>query len=174
MCEAALGPDAACLYSLALARAALEAMVMLLPGPQPHIDRLLQSLIKYLDIVPIDADAVHDYSELPSSWLRDVVLAAPGAGRNWRGWMDDRLRVWLFVAELALAPSRKLGAPVLQVNFYRESGLQESTYWAVDRHSTWRRCVVVVRSRQKPVPDWKADEPTLTDIDFYRPDAARR
>ncbi len=172
MCETALGPDAACRYSLALARAALEATVMLVRDSQPHIDRLLQSLIKYLDIVPIDADAVHEYSELPSSWLKDVVLAAPGAGRSWRGWMDDRLRVWLFVAELALPPSRKLGAPVLQVNFYRESGLQESAYWAVDRHSNWRRCVVILR--QRPGAERKPDEPTLTGIDFYRPDAAAR
>jgi hypothetical protein len=174
MCEMALDPDAACPDSLALARAALEATLMRVPDSQPHIDRLLQSLIKYLNIVPIDADAVHNYSELPSPWLKDVVLAAPGAGRSWRGWMDDRLHVWLFVAELALAPSRKLGAPVLEVKFYRENGLQESSYWAVDHQSNWRRCVVVFKSPQKPVSDRKPDEPTLTDIDFYRPDVARR
>jgi hypothetical protein len=145
---------------------------MLLPGPQPHIDRLLQSLIKYLDLVPIDADAVHDYSELPSDWLKEVVLAAPGAGRNWRGWMDNRLRVWLFVAELSLALSRRLGAPVLQVNFYRESGLQERAFWSVDRHSKWRRCLI--RSGPKPPAEWPSEEPTLTGIDFYRPDAASR
>lgn len=172
MCETALGPDAARLDSLALARAALEATVMLVPDSQPHIDRLLRSLIKYLNLVPIEADAVHNYSELPSPWLRDVVLAAPGAGRSWRGWMDDQLRVWLFVAELSLAPSRKLGAPVLQVRFYRESGLQESAYWAVDRDSRWRRCVVIVR--QRPGAGQTSDEPDLTDIDFYRPDAAAR
>jgi len=145
---------------------------MLLPGPQPHIDRLLQSLIKFLDIVPIEADAVHEYSELPSAWLKDIVIAAPGAGRNWRGWMDNGLRVWLFVTELSLPLSRRLGAPVLQVNFYRESGLQERGYWSVDRHSKWRR--VVIRSSKKPGPEVASDEATLNSIDFYRPDAARR
>jgi hypothetical protein len=167
-----LGLDEACLDSLALARATLEASLMLLPGPQPHVDRLLQSLIKCLNVVPIEADAVHDYSELPSPWLKDVVLAAPGAGRNWRGWMDNQLRVWLFVAELAIPLSRKLGAPVLQVNFYRESGLQNSAYWSVDRHSKWHRCVV--RSPRRSEPASTSDEPTLTAIDFYRPDALRR
>jgi hypothetical protein len=147
-------------------------MVMQLPGPQPHIDRLLRSLIKFVDVVPIEADAVHEYSELPSSWLKDVVIAAPGAGRSWRGYMDDRLRVWLFVTELSLPLSRKLGAPVLQVSFYRESGLQERGYWSVDRHSTWRR--VVIRSPKKPGPDQVSDEANLTAIDFYRPDAARK
>lgn len=147
-------------------------MVMLLPEPQPHIDRLLQSLIKFLDIVPIDADAVHEYSELPSPWLKDVVIAAPGAGRNWRGWMDNRLRVWLFVAELSLPLSRRLGAPVLQVSFYRESGLQEKGFWSVDRHSIWRR--VVIKSSKKPGAQSASDEAPLTAIDFYRPDAARR
>ena len=168
----ALGPDEARAYLLALARAALDAMVMQLPGPQPHIDRLLRSLIKFVDVVPIEADTVNEYSELPSSWLKDVVIAAPSAGRTWRGYMDDRLRVWLFVTELSLPLSRKLGAPVLQVSFYRESGLQERGYWSVDRHSTWRR--VVIRSPKKPGPDQASDEANLTGIDFYRPDAARK
>ena len=147
-------------------------MGMLVPGPQPHIDRLLRSLIKFVDAVPIEADVVHDYSELPSSWLKDVVIAAPGAGRTWRAYMDDRLRVWLFVTEMSLPLSRKLGAPVLQVSFYRESGLQERGYWSVDRHSTWRR--VVIRSPKKPGADPVSDEANLTGIDFYRPDAARK
>lgn len=146
--------------------------LMQLPEPQPHVDRLLQALIKFLDIVPIAADAVHDYSELPSPWLKDVVIAAPGAGRNWRGWMDDRLRVWLFVAAMALPLSRRLGAPVLQVHFYRESGLQECAYWCVDRHSTWRR--VVIRSSKHSEPARRSDDPALTEIDFFRPDAASR
>jgi len=144
---------------------------MQLPGPRPHVDRLLQSLIKYLDIVPIEADAIHDYSELPSPWLRDIVIAAPGAQLSWRGFMDDRLRIWLFVAEFAIPLSRKLGAPALHVDYYRESGLQDRAFWCVDRHSKWRRCVF--KSAQKPARSSTSDEPALTEIDFYRPDSAK-
>jgi hypothetical protein len=144
---------------------------MQLSAPRPHVDRLLQSLIKFLGVIPFEADAVHDHNELPSPWLRNIALAAPGAGRNWRGYMDDRLRVWLFVTGLALPLSRKLGAPVLQVDYYRESGLQHRGYWCVDRHSTWRLCVI--KSSQKPGRDSPVDEPTLSGIDFYRPETAK-
>ena len=144
---------------------------MQLPGPRPHVDRLLQSLITYLDIVPIEAVAIHDHSELPSPWLQNIVIAAPGAELSCRGFIDDRLRVWLFVAQMALPLSRKLGAPTLHVDYYRESGLQDRAFWCVDRHSKWRRCVF--KSSQKPAPNPASAEPALTAIDFYRPDTAK-
>jgi hypothetical protein len=109
--------------------------------PQPsHIDRLLQSLITSMNVVSEDADAVHDSSELPSAGLQHVVAAANQAQRSWRCWMDMRLRVWLFVGSLSLSRSREHGAPVLQVDYHRESGLVETAHWVIDRHANWHRC----------------------------------
>ena len=137
-----------------------------------HIDRLLQSLIKSMSVVPVDADAIHDESEMPSDWLRNVIIEARGAERSWRGWMDTRLQVWLFVAELALPLSRQMRAPVLHVNFYRESGLQESGNWSVDRNSKWHRCLIAAPSA--PDANSSEGEPTLAAIDFYRPGISRK
>jgi hypothetical protein len=136
-----------------------------------HIDRLLQSLVKSMQIVPDDADVVHDSRELPSSWLQNVVISASDAGHGWRCWMDCRLHVWLFVARLSLPLSRELGSPVLRVDFYRESGLSETANWGIDRRSRWRRAPV--DAGEKGEHDVNDDEPSLTAIDFYRPDDIR-
>jgi hypothetical protein len=140
-------------------------------APPSHINRLLQALIKDLNLVPTDAEVVHHFSELPAPWMHNLIGAAMEPDRGWRCWMDNRLRVWLFLAELSLPLSREMRTPVLQVNFYRESGLQDSGHWSVDRRSKWHRCAV--KSQLPPQPaSPTADK--LRRIDFYRPSSARK
>lgn len=183
ICEAALDPDAGGGAALAPLPAAIEARchcvqpekvvkpVLLRANERSHIDRLLRSLINAVEVVPIEADTVHDCRELPSAWLRNLILTAIDSERSWRCFMDSGLRVWLFIAALSVPLSRQLGVPVLQVDFYRESGLQETAHWSIDRDSRWHRCAVGPQPKRDD--DWDSDEPALTSIDFYRPGAAR-
>jgi hypothetical protein len=104
-----------------------------------HIDGLLKSLVKSLAVLPEETNAITDRSELPAA-LQRVVMRAAKSGQSWVAWNDLGLHVWLFIAEMSLALSRERGSPVLQVKYYRETGLQETANWMVDRNAQWQRC----------------------------------
>jgi hypothetical protein len=105
----------------------------------PHIDRLLQSLVKNLGDVPEYAEVVHDYSELPFK-LRNVIVDAIKAGHSWCCWAETNFHhIWLFIAEMSLPLSRERGTPVLRLRYYRDYGLRESATWVIDRQAKWHR-----------------------------------
>jgi hypothetical protein len=105
-----------------------------------HIDGLLKSLVKSMNIVPEDADEVHDRGELPSA-LQKAIITATKAGQSWCAWMDAAFHSWLFLGELSVPLSRELGSPVLQLRYHREHGLRETGIWLIDRQGKWHRCV---------------------------------
>ena len=112
--------------------------------PRPHIDRLLHSLVRSLGDVPDYAEAVHDYSELPSR-LRHVIVDAMKAGQSWCCWGEtDLFHIWLFIAEMSLPLSRDRGTPVFKLKYYREYGLRETANWVIDRQAKWHRLVISI------------------------------
>lgn len=106
--------------------------------PSDHIQRLLKSLVKSLDILPDETNPVHASNELPPA-LQKVVAAASGLGHRWAAWRDAGPHVWLYVAQMSRLLSRRKGSPVLQVRHYRETGLVDTCNWIIDRHAKWLR-----------------------------------
>jgi hypothetical protein len=104
-----------------------------------HVDRLLQGLIKHSGLLPGGAVLLSTRRELPEI-LHPVILRAAREGLSWSCWLDGEGHVWLFTGEMSLPLSRERGAPVLQINHYREDGeLKEIANW-VNSESRWRRC----------------------------------
>ncbi len=103
-----------------------------------HIQGLLRSLVKSLNVLPDETNAVQASEELPSS-LQKVVTAATGLGHRWAAWRDAGPHVWLYVGQLSRLLSHRKGSPVLQVKHYRETGLVDTCNWVVDRNAKWCR-----------------------------------
>jgi hypothetical protein len=104
-----------------------------------HVGRLLQGLAKNSGMLADGARPLRDRGELPAG-LQQVIMQAARDGVSWTCWLDGQGHIWLFTAEMSLPLSRKRGAPVLQVNHYREDGeLKEMANW-VNRDARWQRC----------------------------------
>lgn len=103
-----------------------------------HIQRLLKSLVKSLDVLPDETNPVQATNELPPS-LQKVVTAATGLGHRWAAWRDAGPHVWLYVGQMSRLLSHRKGSPVLQVKHYRETGLVDTCNWIIDRHAKWLR-----------------------------------
>ena len=103
-----------------------------------HIQGLLKSLVKSLEILPDETNPVPTSDELPPS-LQKVVTVATGMGHRWAAWRDAGPHVWLYVGQLSRLLSHKKGSPVLQVKHYRETGLVDTCNWVVDRNAKWCR-----------------------------------
>lgn len=82
------------------------------------VERLLDAFISCAASLPRAAYQVRDSRELPQN-LRSIVARAMGQRETWASWAHDS-RIWLFVCEMSLAPSRERGAPVLLVRHYDE------------------------------------------------------
>lgn len=107
-------------------------------APSDHIEGLLKSLVKSLDVLPDETNAVHGSGELPPA-LQKVVAAASNLGHSWAAWRDAGAHVWLYVGQLSRLLSHRRGSPVLQVKHYRETGLVDTCNWIVDRSAKWSR-----------------------------------
>ncbi len=107
--------------------------------PSHHIEGLLESLVRSINIVPAEARAVTDRSDL-SLPLQRIINKGTNVGMSWKCWTDKDLHVWLFVGGMLLGLSRQMGSPVLQVRQYRERGLPDTANWVIDRQANWRRC----------------------------------
>jgi Fe-S cluster biosynthesis and repair protein YggX len=104
-----------------------------------RVQSLLESLVQARQLLPRLARKIIDRSELPST-LQKLIFQALKSGRVWSAWTDED-HIWLFVAELSLAPSRERGCPALQVSFFREDGkIKEWRQWACLNDGTWQPC----------------------------------
>lgn len=103
-----------------------------------HIQRLLKSLVKSLDVLPDETNPVQASEELPPA-LQKAVAAATGLGHRWAAWRDAGPHVWLYVGQLSRLLSHRKGCPVLQVKHYRETGLVDTCNWMIDRNARWLR-----------------------------------
>jgi hypothetical protein len=104
-----------------------------------RVQILLEALVQTRELSPDYARKITDHSELPSS-LQRIVFKSQKDGRVWSAWTDED-RVWLFVAEMSLAPSRERGCPALQVGLYREDGkIREWRLWACLTDGAWQSC----------------------------------
>lgn len=104
-----------------------------------RVQGLLESLVQARELVPCATRKVADRSALPST-LQKLVIQALKNGRAWSAWADED-RIWLFIAEMSLAPSRERGCPALQVSVYREGGkIKEWRQWACLNDGTWQPC----------------------------------
>ena len=103
-----------------------------------YIDGLMESLVKSLNVVPEDALPLY-WNELPAA-MQELAREARKAGRSSCCWMLPGLHVWLFIGEMSLPLSRERGAPVLQLWYYRETGLIQTGHWFVDRRAHWHSC----------------------------------
>lgn len=108
------------------------------PPASDHIQGLLRSLVKSLDILPDETNPVESPGELPPA-LQKAVTAATNLGHHWAAWRDAGAHVWLYVGQLSRLLSQKRGSPVLQVKHYRETGLVDTCNWVVDRRAKWCR-----------------------------------
>lgn len=106
--------------------------------PAPHIHGLLRALVSALQFVPERSRPIHDRAQLPPA-LQKVVALTTAAGHSWVAWNDERAHVWLYLGQMSLLLSRTCGSPVLQVKYYRETGLVDTCNWVIDRHAKWRR-----------------------------------
>jgi hypothetical protein len=67
-------------------------------------------------------------------------MQAVKVGKMWSCWAHGK-QTWLFTAEMSLPLSRERGAPVLQVDLYRDDGSQrESATLMPDETGKWQRC----------------------------------
>jgi hypothetical protein len=104
-----------------------------------NTDGPLDSLVQGRELRPSGARKVPDRSELPST-LQKLIFQSIKGGRVWSAWVDED-RIWLFIAEMSLEPSRERGCPALQVSTYREDGrIKEWRQWANLNNGTWQPC----------------------------------
>jgi hypothetical protein len=108
------------------------------PSPSNHIQGLIKSLVKSLDLLPDETNPIHASEELPPA-LQKIVSAALRLGHSWMAWRDAGPHVWLYVGQLSRMLSHRKGSPVLQVKHYRETGLVDTCNWIVDRKAKWCR-----------------------------------
>jgi hypothetical protein len=103
-----------------------------------HIERLLKSLVKSLQILPDETNRIQHLTELPPA-MQKVVQTAANLGHRWAAWRDAGPHVWLYVGQLSRLLSHRRGSPVLQVRHYRETGLVDTCNWVIDRSAKWCR-----------------------------------
>ncbi|MGH8141080.1 MAG: hypothetical protein ACREU2_00965 [Steroidobacteraceae bacterium] len=116
----------------------METLRLKLIQQPSHVDRLLSSLIRVMQLVPQDAYMVRERSEL-TDVLRDRILKAERNGCSWECWSDGK-QACLFIAEMSLPLSRERGSPVLLISQYSQDGeLKESSHWVTDEQERWRR-----------------------------------
>jgi len=108
------------------------------PKPSNHIQGLIKSLVKSLDVLPDETNPIHATEDLPPA-LQKIVSAALGLGHSWMAWRDAGPHVWLYVGQLSRLLSHRKGSPVLQIRHYRETGLVDTCNWIVDRQAKWVR-----------------------------------
>lgn len=106
-----------------------------------RVQILLDSLVQSRELLPDYVCRITDRGELPFV-LQRIVIQAQQAGRVWSGWTDGS-GIWLFTAEMSMAPSRQRGQPALQVSFYREDGrIKDCRLWACTNDGSWQQCAM--------------------------------
>lgn len=104
-----------------------------------EVERLLESCIPSLEVLPDGAYPVRDERSVPRE-LRAILKSAAASGRSWACWTRG-IHTWLFTCELSLALSRERRMPVLQISVYGDDGALESTgTWARNRGGAWLKC----------------------------------
>jgi hypothetical protein len=103
-----------------------------------RLDRLLHAFTTSRAGLSDEAYMVRDWAALPVL-TREHISRAERTGRSWECWVDGE-RTWLFIAEMAMEPSRERGNPVLKISRHAEDGqLHDCGQWVSDKEQRWRR-----------------------------------
>ena len=104
-----------------------------------EMDLLVRELVQNLGLVPEGAYQIDDCASLPIA-VQHLARCADRADQSWACWLSDDGRVWFFIAEMPLAPSRERGKPVLHIDQYREDGvICDTGQWVEDAGGKWVR-----------------------------------
>jgi hypothetical protein len=118
----------------------LKTLVLQALQQPTQVERLLHEVVESVGLVPTDAYPIRDRDNLPAAMQR-IILRATNLRQCWAYWADGHEHAWLFVAELPLSRSRERGAPVLQLDVYREDGeMHDTGRWVAFSEGTWQRC----------------------------------
>jgi hypothetical protein len=116
----------------------LKTLVLQALQQPTHLEQMLHGVVEGVGLVPADAFPIRDRDSL-SAPLQRIFLRAMNLRQSWAAWADEHGHVWLFVAEMPMSLSRERGAPVLQLDVYREDGDMHDTGQWVNHGDNWSR-----------------------------------